>query len=140
MANQIPTGQATSSLTNGTQNTAYTLTEASLLQGFTDPDGDTLKVAAVLASNGDISELGDGQWRFTPDTNFSGVVTFDYLVIDNHGGDVQGALNLTLVANTALSDVNLSGTDVITSEQGDTAMFAVSLTAAPKRDVSITFK
>ncbi|MDP2903565.1 MAG: cadherin-like domain-containing protein, partial [Methylovulum sp.] len=139
MANQIPTGQSTGTLTNGTQNTAYTLDEATLLQGFNDPDGDTLKVAVVLASSGDVSDTGDGQWRFTPDSNFSGLVTFDYLVIDNHGGEAQGTLNLTLVGNAALSGVTLSGTDVITSELGDNAAFTVSLTAAPKRDVSVTF-
>ena len=139
MTNQIPTGNSTGILANGAQNTAYTLDEATLIQGFYDPDGDALKVAAVLADSGDVSELGGGQWRFTPDSNFSGTVTFDYLVIDNHGGDAQGSLDLTVAADAASAGVAVSGTDFITSELGDTAVFTVNLTAAPKRDVSITF-
>ena len=97
MTNQIPTGHSTGSLANGIQNTAYTLDEATLIQGFYDPDGDTLKVVGLLADSGDVSELGGGQWLFTPDSQFSGTVTFDYLVLDSKGGEVQGSLDLTML-------------------------------------------
>ncbi|MDD5754355.1 MAG: cadherin-like domain-containing protein, partial [Methylococcales bacterium] len=99
MANQNPTGSATGFLTNGTQNTAYTLYEATLVQGFSDPDGDLLNVVGLLANSGAVSELGGGRWNFTPDANFSGVVTFDYFVSDGKGGEIQGALNLNIVSN-----------------------------------------
>lgn len=97
MTNQIPTGHSTGFLANGIQNTAYTLDEATLIQGFYDPDGDTLKVVGLLADSGDVSELGGGQWLFTPDSQFSGTVTFDYLVLDSKGGEVQGSLDLTML-------------------------------------------
>ncbi len=35
--------------------------------------------------------------------------------------------------------INIAGTDVITSEQGDTALFNVTLNSAPNRDVTINF-
>jgi|GEM_PF-1322398 len=99
MANQIPTGSATGFLTNGTQNTIYTLYEATLIQGFSDPDGDLLNVIGLYSDSGEISELGGGRWNFTPDTNFSGTVTFDYFVTDNKSGAAQGALNLNIASN-----------------------------------------
>ena len=98
MANQLPTGYATAILANGTPNTAYTLNASKLLQGFSDPDGDTLKVYVVSASSGEVSELGNGQWRFTPDSNFTGTVNFDYLVSDDKGGEVPGSNSLTIAA------------------------------------------
>lgn len=98
MANKIPTGSATASLTNGAQNTAYTLYETTLLQGFSDADDDLLNVVSLVANSGEISELDSGKWSFLPDTNFSGAVTFDYFVTDSKSGAVQGTLNLNIAA------------------------------------------
>ncbi len=98
MTNKIPTGRATGSLTNGAQNTVYTLDETTLLQGFLDADGDLLNVIGLVADSGEISELSDGKWSFSPDTNFGGKVTFDYLVTDSKSGALQGSLNLNIDA------------------------------------------
>jgi Ca2+-binding RTX toxin-like protein len=43
------------------------------------------------------------------------------------------------VTDAPLAGVLVNGRDFLTSEQGDSAAFSVSLSSAPKRDVSITF-
>jgi Ca2+-binding RTX toxin-like protein len=98
MANQNPTGSATALLADGKQNTAYLLTEATLLQGFTDPEQDTLAVLSLLADTGELAELGSGQWRFTPDSKFSGAVQFDYFVMDGNGGATPASLMVNILA------------------------------------------
>jgi hypothetical protein len=74
MANQLPTGSASATLTNGTQNASYTLYEATLLQGFNDPENDKLSIIGLISDSGETKELGGGQWSFVPDNNFAGTV------------------------------------------------------------------
>jgi Ca2+-binding RTX toxin-like protein len=112
MTNKIPTGRATASLTNGAQNTVYSLNETTLLQGFSDADSDLLNVISLVADSGEVSELSGGKWSFSPDTNFSGKVNFDYLVTDSKSGTIQGTLNLNIDALTNYSptgNVTISG-------------------------------
>lgn len=152
MANQNPIGSATGTLSNGSQNTTYTLYDSTLLQGFSDPDGDTLKIAGFWADSGELMDLGNGQWSFVPETDYSGAVVFDYVLFDSKGGEIQGTLNLNIVApqiaqtvsvntistyyGTSVSDVmfgtfgndtlaGLGGYDTLDGGAGtDTALFA----------------
>ena len=123
MANQNPTGKATGLLTDGTQDSAYTLDESTLLQGFVDPDNDTLSVSGLLANNGELADLGNGQWRFTPDSGFSGTVAFNYFVVDGKGGDTTGSLSLNIVSAPASANHNPTGkaTSLLTDGKQDTA-------------------
>ena len=97
MFNQNPTGSATGILTNGTVNTLYTIYETTLLQGFSDPDGDTLKFSGFWADSGELTALGNGQWSLNPDTDYTGSVTLDYILLDNKGGEIQGTLNFSIL-------------------------------------------
>jgi hypothetical protein len=49
MTNQNPTGSATVVLVATAPNTNYTIYETNLLQGFYDPDGDSLSVTSLSA-------------------------------------------------------------------------------------------
>ena len=111
MANQNPIGNATGTLANGSQNTTYTLYESTLLQGFSDPDGDTLKIAGFWADSGELTDSGNGSWSFVPETNYSGNVVFDYILSDGKGGDIQGALNLNIASNNhaPTGDIKIDG-------------------------------
>lgn len=101
--NQTPIGQPTAVLANGTKNTPYTLSEASLLQGFSDPDGDALSVLALFADHGAIAEgEAGGSWVFTPDAGYSGPVTLYYAVGDDWGGEVAASQTFTLLPTTVL--------------------------------------
>ncbi|WP_139559060.1 ELWxxDGT repeat protein [Methylotetracoccus oryzae] len=83
-------------LPNGTEDQTYTLNAAALLQGYSDPDGDTLQVGGLLASQGSLTDNGDGTWTFTPPADYSGTVTITYIVSDGNGGSVSAALQLVL--------------------------------------------
>ena len=112
MFNQNPTGSATAVLAATAPNTSYTLYETNLLEGFYDPDGDTLYVASLAAENGEVIDFGNGQWQFVIDTNFYGAVTLNYLVSDGKGGDTQAALsfNITTPQATPTGSVTILGT------------------------------
>ena len=98
--NDAPTGAATVSLADGTEDTAYTVSASDLLAGFSDLDtSDTLSVAGLAASNGTVANNGDGTFTITPTANFNGVVTLNYDVIDGHdGGIIAATQSYTLAA------------------------------------------
>ncbi|HEY9834907.1 MAG TPA: cadherin-like domain-containing protein, partial [Stenomitos sp.] len=79
-------GTPTATLVAGTEDTAYTVTTAQLLSGFTDVDittnGQTLSVTNLTASNGTITNNGDGTYTITPTANYNGNVTLTYSVSD----------------------------------------------------------
>ena len=74
-------------LNDGEVNASYRILESDLLIGFSDPEGDVLSVANLVATNGVLTEMPGG-WFFTPDTDFTGAVELQYSVIDGHGGSV----------------------------------------------------
>ena len=80
------------SLSSSTENSIVTLTADALLQGFSDPDGDTLSISNLTATNGSLSNNNDGSWSFSPDINFTGTVSLSYSVVDGNGGSI-GANN-----------------------------------------------
>ncbi len=98
MTNQNPIGSATAVLANGAQNTTYILNDSTLIQGFSDPDNDTLRVFGLLADSGELTKLSNSQWQFVPDTDFTGTVQLDYVVLDGKGGQLQASLNLIIAA------------------------------------------
>ena len=122
MFNQNPTGNATAVLAATAPNTSYIIYEANLLQGFYDPDSDTLNVTSLSAENGEITDLGNGQWQFVPVTNFYGTVALNYLVSDKKGGDTQGALSFNIVAPQTVPVQTMTGISIkeIAPKTGDT--------------------
>ncbi|MBV5303816.1 MAG: VCBS domain-containing protein, partial [Chlorobium sp.] len=96
-SNYAPTGSASASLTAGTEDTAYTVSAANLLAGFTDADsGDTLAVAGLSADYGSVVNNGDGTYTITPTANYQGAVSLTYSVTDGHGGNVAASQSFTL--------------------------------------------
>ncbi|OYX97403.1 MAG: hypothetical protein B7Y80_19850 [Hyphomicrobium sp. 32-62-53] len=95
--NDAPTGSPTEVLAAGTEDVSYAVSDALLLAGFTDADGDALSVVNLTASDGVIVNKGDGTYSITPSTNFNGSVTLTYDVADAYGGKLTGqALSYTL--------------------------------------------
>ncbi|HEY9879774.1 MAG TPA: VCBS domain-containing protein [Leptolyngbyaceae cyanobacterium] len=97
------------SLIPGAEETAYTITVASLLQGFTDVDGDTLSVSTLTATNGDLVKNGNGTWTFTPNANFNGTVNLTYNVIDGNGGSIAATQSFTLAPVNDPPVIDLNG-------------------------------
>ena len=116
-ANNAPTGTPTAVLTDGTEDVAYTVAAADLLAGFTDPEGDTLSVANLTASNGTVSDNGDGTYTITPTLNFNGPVTLSYDVIDGKGGSLPGqSLSYNVDAVNDAPEIRIQGNlDIVTT-------------------------
>ena len=71
-------------LAAGTEDTAYTITAATLLAGVTDVDGPSLSITSVSVASGggSIVNNGNGTWTYTPAANYSGPVSFNYTASD----------------------------------------------------------
>jgi VCBS repeat-containing protein len=97
-ANDTPTGVASATLTAGVEDTTYTITVVSLLQGFTDVEGDTLSVTGLAATNGSLVNNSNGSYTFTPAANFNGTVNLSYNVVDGNGGSVAATQSFNIAA------------------------------------------
>jgi VCBS repeat-containing protein len=109
--NDGPVGSAAASLANGTEDAAYTVSSADLLQGFGDIDGDTLSVTGLTASHGTITNNGNGTYTIAPPANYHGPITLNYTVSDGHGGSIGGVQSVTLapVQDLFAEDDSFSG-------------------------------
>ena len=109
-------------LAAGTEDTAYTISAATLLAGVTDADGPPLSITAVSVASGggSLVDNGNGTWSYTPAANYSGPVSFNYTASD-------GSLSASSTASLTLAPVN--DAPVIT---------AASLTVAEGGTVLIT--
>lgn len=96
--NDAPTGPLTGTLAAGSEDTAYTVTAAQLLQGFSDIDGNALSIAGLTATNGEVAANPDGSFTITPTADYNGPVTLTYSVIDGAGGNVTATRDYALAA------------------------------------------
>ena len=68
---------------DGVEDVAYIVSEADLLAGVSDVDGDELSVENLTADNGvDVTDNNDGTFTLTPPADFNGEVTLSYDVTD----------------------------------------------------------
>lgn len=103
-ANQIPTGSAVAKLANGKINTPYALSNVNLLQGFSDANNDLLRVALISSDSGEMTDNANGTFTFTPDKDFSGVVTLDYVISDDNGGEINASQTFNLVSDIPVTE------------------------------------
>ena len=134
--NDAPTGAPTALLAPGTEDTAYGLSAATLLQGFSDVDGDTLSVANLSANHGALVDNANGTWTFTPAANYNGPVSLSYNVIDGHAGSVAAAEGFTL---TAVNDPAVLGSADVTVPETNAAITATGALAIVDVDSPAAF-
>ncbi|MCB1521396.1 MAG: cadherin-like domain-containing protein, partial [Hyphomicrobiaceae bacterium] len=96
--NDVPTGAPTATLANGTEDTAYTVSAADLLAGFSDVDLDLLSVANLVASAGTVTDNLDGTYTVALPANFNGTVTLTYDVSDGTDSLTGQTLDFTVDA------------------------------------------
>jgi Ca2+-binding RTX toxin-like protein len=95
--NNAPTGTASAALTDGDEDTTYTINTANLFSGFSDIDGDTLFVSGLTATHGTLA-LNNGTYSFAPVANYNGPIHLAYNVTDNNGGSVAATQTFNLKA------------------------------------------
>ena len=83
-------------LSEGQEDSAYILTEAELLQGYSDPNGDDLSISNLSASNGVLSDNRNQSWTFKPAKNVNGTVSLSYSVEDGFGGSLDASQSFTV--------------------------------------------
>jgi large repetitive protein len=92
---------------SGNKNTSIS---GNVLTNDSDPDLDSLTALLLTStSNGMVSLLADGSFNYTPNTNYVGMDSFTYRVIDGRGGIATATVNLTIdPANSAPTVVSQS--------------------------------
>ncbi|MCY6490811.1 DUF4347 domain-containing protein [Leptolyngbya sp. GGD] len=81
----------------GTEDTAYTITKANLLAGFTDVEGDLLSITDVKVNNVALTTNAAGDYVFNPPANANGSFTVTYSVSDRQAS-TPASLNFNLAA------------------------------------------
>jgi len=96
--NQAPVGSAAFVLPEALQEQDSLIASGDLLQGFIDPDGDALEIAALNSdANGSVQDNNDGTWSFTPFPGYTGPVELTYTVQDGQGGSIAASQLLVVV-------------------------------------------
>jgi VCBS repeat-containing protein len=96
--NDSPTGTASASLVVGLEDNSYIVGASSLLQGFSDAEGDTLAISGLVAAHALVVNNQDGTYTITPTANYNGTLALNYHVIDGQGGSVAATQNVQLTA------------------------------------------
>ncbi|RUS60815.1 tandem-95 repeat protein, partial [Pseudorhodobacter sp. E13] len=149
-ANDVPTLNVAgiTEIADQTEDTAFTVTVAELLEGWSDVDTDTvLTVNGVSVANATVTQDGD-TYTITPDLNFNGTLTIDYNVNDGHG-DTAATRTVQVLAvddpDTIVTESNLNpavltpGGDLLIGSgiPGDNGSWVVATDAADAPGVEI---
>ncbi|QSQ17869.1 Ig-like domain-containing protein [Myxococcus landrumensis] len=88
-----------------TEDSVLVIPGTTLLANDTDADGDTLRVASVRGPAQGAFEWAHGNVTFTPDANFFGTVTFEYMVSDGTSASIAPVTITVTPVNDAPSAV-----------------------------------
>jgi hypothetical protein len=103
------------------------ITQAELLGGATDVDGDVLTATGLIkaSGNGTLVDNLNGTWSYTPALNDDTGVSFSYTIDDGNGGTANGSASLDI-----LPAVILFGGDTVfvIDRSGSTLDLALGLT------------
>ena len=119
-------------LANGTEDLIYTITAEDLLTGFTDADIDNdadstqeLSILGLSATDGVITDNGDGTYSFSPNPDVNGDITLNYLVTDGAGGNTIATNTFSLEAINDLPEIE---GELITDANGnEISIFGTSM-------------
>ena len=111
------------------------ITEAELLTGANDVDGDTLQASnlGISSGSGTLTEFGVGVWHYTPALNDVSEVSFTYLIADN--GTTNGIADPKTVVGSATMDITPI---IITIPKADITIFDPALNDTDNSSV-VTF-
>ncbi|MEZ8403907.1 cadherin-like domain-containing protein, partial [Vibrio splendidus] len=110
-----------------------TFTNADLLVGTTDIDGDDLSISEVTYSGTDgvFTNNGDGTYSFAPNENFNGDVSLDFTVTDGTE-PVSANINVTV---TEVNDAPVAGSTSYSVNEDEVITFTEAQLLAQSSDV-----
>ena len=141
--------ETVNTLNPGKEDNTYILTNTQLLRSFSDVDGDTLTVDSINATNATVADLGDGEWKITPDADFFGTIDLSFQVSDGtvsvaaiNSIDIESindapTATFTTAQNAAEDDTVLNGQLTATDVDNSDAEIAYKLIGAPIDGLSI---
>ena len=98
----------------GDEDSVLTFNVSDLLSNDGDVDGDSLSLQSFTQpDNGTLVDNGDGTLSFTPDADWNGVTSFDYVVSDGQGGTDTATVTLD-IADVAEAGGDIEGPDGVT--------------------------
>jgi Ca2+-binding RTX toxin-like protein len=106
-------------LADATVDTAYTVTLAQLIQGYTDADGDSLNITTLAADHGAVIDHQNGTYTITPAANYTGTVILSYIVTDGNGGNTSGTLDFSLPTSATITYTGDEADNVLTGSAGN---------------------
>ena len=121
--------RSATAIAGGTEDNTVSFSAADLLAGFSDVESAnaTLTVAGLSANNGSITDDGQGNYTSSPDDDFNGTVTINYVVSDPDGGRTLASTSFAIsavndapiqvVSDPVLTFLEEEGTFVISEEQ-----------------------
>jgi hypothetical protein len=107
-----------------------TITAAQLLANASDLDGDTLRVASLVASSGTLVDHGDGTWTFTAAADDASDVSFRYDIQDG-ATSIAGAARMDLAP---VEDAPLAVDDALAAVEDTSITYTASDLLANDRD------
>ena len=96
----IDTTPTANRVAGANEDNSVDFTATQLLTGFSDVDNDdnSLTIAGISANNGTLTDDGEGNYTFSPDADFNGEVTLNYVVGDSDGGRTLASTSFTIEA------------------------------------------
>ncbi|MEL7338512.1 MAG: Ig-like domain-containing protein, partial [Planctomycetota bacterium] len=97
----------------------------SVLDNDTDQDNDPLLVDSFSQpSDGVVTDLGNGQLRYNPNEDFSGVDSFQYTIDDGNGGTDTGTVTVNVTDVPVTHTLSVAAiNDVVPESAGDAEVF-----------------
>ncbi|EJA7359468.1 tandem-95 repeat protein [Vibrio alginolyticus] len=111
-----------------------TFTDADLLTGATDVEGDNLTVEGVTYTGADgvLTDNGDGTYSFAPNENFNGEVSLDVVVIDEDGATDSTTAGITVLE---VNDPPIAGTTSYTIDEDEVITISAEQLLANSSDI-----
>ena len=132
--NDIPTLSASPQpLPDGEEDVVYTINANTLLDNYSDVEGNTLSIVSLSAAGGEINETSTGVWEFTPAKDYSGDVKLNYVISDGNNGYAVDDITITLLAVNDLP-VRLEGSVnplTVVEDSGTTSLGLADLLYGP---------
>ena len=95
------------------EDTSLTISATELLANDSDVEGDSLSIIEVNSSDGTAVINAEGNIDFTPNANFNGIASFDYIVTD---GTSNSTASVEVVVNP-INDVLIANSDTVTTNE-----------------------
>lgn len=108
-----------------------------VLANDVDPDGDMLSVESIGQGVNGLVTLTDGVVTYTPNADFNGADSFDYVVSDNNGGTDTGTVNVTVNAVNDAPELTVGDSfDFVERDSG--AVFTASASDVDSPDLTFS--